>query len=134
MIGFALTPIYFYVEKIYAIHLSGMLLAPVIALSLFIITLSCMSIRYFLQRDLKKYWVSMTISIILMLLFAVSVVIPVMDNYKSFVPFCKQIDAVIPVGGRLYGYQPDETMRGAVPFYTGRSVIETEDLRTLSRF
>ena len=131
LIGLVLTPIYFYVEKLYTIHLSGTYLVPIIALSVFIIALSCAAIRYFQQRDLKKYWISMNVSIILMLLFAVTVVIPVMDDYKSFVPFCKQIDTIVPSGGRIYGYQPDETMRGAVPFYTGRNVIEMEDLQDI---
>jgi 4-amino-4-deoxy-L-arabinose transferase-like glycosyltransferase len=130
-IGLALTPIYFYIKKLYTMHISGTLLVPIIALSIFLIALSCVAIRYFQQRDLKKYWISMTASIILMLLFAVTVVIPVMDDHKSFVPFCKQIDAIVPAGGPLYGYQPDETMRGAVPFYTGRHVIETEDLQDI---
>jgi hypothetical protein len=35
---------------------------------------------------------------------------------------------VVPAGQPLYAYQPDETLRGAVPFYTGRYIIETEDL------
>ena len=30
----------------------------------------------------------------------------------------------MPVGEPLYAYEPDETLRGAVPFYTGRYVIE----------
>jgi 4-amino-4-deoxy-L-arabinose transferase-like glycosyltransferase len=131
LIGLGSTPIYFYIEKLYTIHLSGTLLVPIVALSLFIIALSCVAIRYLHQRDLKKYWISMTISVILMLLFAVTVVVPVMDEHKSFVPFCKQIDALVPAGGALYGYQPDETMRGAVPFYTGRHVIQTEDLQDI---
>jgi hypothetical protein len=36
--------------------------------------------------------------------------------------------AAVPTDQPLYAYQPDETLRGAVPFYTGRYVIETEDL------
>jgi hypothetical protein len=131
LIGLALTPVYFYIEKLYTMHLSGTLLVPLIALSVLIMALTCVALRYYQLRDLKKYWISMTISIILMLLFAVTVVIPVMDEHKSFIPFCKQIDTIVPAGGLLYGYQPDETMRGAVPFYTGRSVIETEDLKDI---
>jgi hypothetical protein len=106
-------------------------LVPIIALSIFIIALSCVAIRYFQQRDFKKYWISMNASIILMLFFAVTVVIPVMDDHKSFVPFCRAVTATVPINAPLYGYQPDETLRGAVPFYTGRNVIETEDLQDI---
>jgi hypothetical protein len=130
-VGLALTPVYFYIKKLYTMHMSGMLLVPIIVLSIFIIALSCVAIRYFQQRDLKKYWISMNASIILMLFFAVTVVIPVMDDHKSFVPFCRAVTATVPINAPLYGYQPDETLRGAVPFYTGRNVIETEDLQDI---
>ena len=73
----------------------------------------------------------MNVSIILMLLFAITVVIPVLDNHKSFVPFCTQIAATVPANEPLYAYQADETLRGAVPFYTGRYVIETENLQDI---
>jgi hypothetical protein len=47
------------------------------------------------------------------------------------VPFCRQITASVPANQPLHAYQPDETLRGAVPFYTGRYVIETEDLASV---
>ena len=37
----------------------------------------------------------------------------------------------MPAGERIYAYQPDETLRGAVPFYTGRYVIETEEFASV---
>jgi hypothetical protein len=55
-----------------------------------------------------------------------------LDRHKSFVPFCQQIIAVVPAGQPLYAYQPDETLRGAVPFYTGRYVIEMEDIGSVA--
>ena len=132
-VGLALTPICFYMKKLYPMDVSGTLLILIIVLSLFMIALSIAAIRYFQKRDLKKYWISMNVSIVLMLLFAVTVVIPVLDNHKSFVPFCRQIAATVPAGEPLYAYQPDETLRGAVPFYTGHYVIETEDLQEWRR-
>ena len=41
---------------------------------------------------------------------------PILDRYKSFVPFCAAVTASVPASVPLYGYQPDETLRGAVPF------------------
>jgi 4-amino-4-deoxy-L-arabinose transferase-like glycosyltransferase len=127
-IGIALTPVYFSIKKLYPMEVSETLLIRIIVLSVFMTALSCQAIRYFQQRDLKKYWISMNASIILALLFAVTVVMPVMDIHKSFVPFCQQIAATVPAGEPLYAYQPDETLRGAVPFYTGRYVIEIENV------
>ena len=131
-IGLALTPICLYMKKLYPMDVSGTLLILIIVFSVFMIALSIAAIRYFQQKDLKKYWISMDVSIILMLLFAVMVVIPVLDNHKSFVPFCRQIAATVPAGEPLYAYQPDETLRGAVPFYTGHYVIETENLQDIT--
>jgi 4-amino-4-deoxy-L-arabinose transferase-like glycosyltransferase len=130
-VGFALTPVYFYVKKLYPMDVSETLLVLIIALSVFMIVLSIAAIRYFQKRDLKKYWISINVSIILALLFAVTVVIPVLDNHKSFVPFCRQIDAIVPVGEPVYAYQPDETLRGVVPFYTGHYVIEIDKLASV---
>jgi hypothetical protein len=53
---------------------------------------------------------------------------PILDRYKSFVPFCGAVTAAVPASAPLYGYQPDETLRGAVPFYTGRFLTEIETL------
>ena len=50
---------------------------------------------------------------------------------QEFCPFLPAVTATVPVNAPLYGYQPDETLRGAVPFYTGRNVIETEDLQDI---
>jgi 4-amino-4-deoxy-L-arabinose transferase-like glycosyltransferase len=130
-IGLSLTPVYFYIKKIYPMEVSETLLIQIIVLSVFMIALSIAAIRYFQQRNLKKYWISMNVSIVLALLFAVTVVMPVMDIHKSFVPFCLQIATIVPAGEHLYAYQPDETLRGAVPFYTGRYVIEIEKLASV---
>jgi hypothetical protein len=40
--------------------------------------------------------------------------------------------AAVPTDQPLHAYQPDETLRGAVPFYTGRYVIEMEDLGSVA--
>ena len=130
-VGIILTPIYFYIKKLYIMNMPETFLISIIVLSVFMIALSIAAIRYFQHRDLKKYWISMNASIILALLFAVTILIPVLDNHKSFVPFCRAVIATVPVDAPLYGYQPDETLRGAVPFYTGRNVIETEDLQEI---
>ncbi len=131
-IGLALTPVCFYVKKIYPMDVSETLLVPIIILSVLVTALSIAAIRYFQRRDLKKYWISMNVSIILSLLFAVTVAMPIVDRHKNFVPFCRALTATVPVDAPLYGYKPDETLRGAVPFYTGRKVIEMDDLQEIT--
>jgi hypothetical protein len=81
---------------------------------------------------MKRYWVSVHISIVLALTFILAAIFPVLDHYKSFVPFCQQVTARVPADQPLYAYQPDETLRGAVPFYTGRYLIEMEDIGSVA--
>jgi hypothetical protein len=59
------------------------------------------------------------------------VVAPLLDRYKSLVPFCEQVKSVVATDAELYAYQPDETLRGALPFYTGFHPKEIEDIKGL---
>jgi len=84
---------------------------------------------YLHRRNLARYWISMSLPVVLVLIFTLVAIVPILDKYKSFVPFCNQVTALVPGNQPLYAYQPDETLRGAVPFYTGRFVVETEEIR-----
>jgi hypothetical protein len=66
------------------------------------------------------------------MVFTLVTILPMLDRHKSFVPFCQQVEATVPADQPLYAYRPDETLRGAVPFYTGRYVVEIEDLRNIT--
>jgi hypothetical protein len=35
---------------------------------------------------------------------------------------------LVPADQPLYAYRPDETLRGAIPFYTGRYLVEMEEI------
>ncbi len=128
VISLGLAPIYFYIKKVYLSDIPGSLSVSVVAISILVTAVSLVAIRYLLYRNMKRYWILAHISIILAFTFVLVSIVPVLDLHKSFVPFCRQIMAVVPADQPLYAYQPDETLRGAVPFYTGRYVIETEDL------
>jgi 4-amino-4-deoxy-L-arabinose transferase-like glycosyltransferase len=128
VISLGLAPIYFYIKKVYLSDIPGNLPVSVVAISILGTGLSLAAIRYLLQRNMKGYWISVHISIILAFIFILVSIVPVLDLHKSFVPFCRQIMAVVPASQPLYDYQPDETLRGILPFYMGRYVIETEDL------
>ena len=43
------------------------------------------------------------------------------------------VSTAVPATTPLYGYQPDETLRGAVPFYTRRFLTEIETLPALEK-
>ena len=128
VIGLGLTPIYFYFKKAYLSGTPDSLSISVVAISILVTALSLAAIWYLLRGNMKRYWISVHIPIILVLAFTLVDIFPILDRHKSFVPFCQHVMAAVPTDQPLYAYQPDETLRGAVPFYTGRYVIETEDL------
>jgi hypothetical protein len=131
VIGLALTPAYFYLKETFLSDASQGFLVAILLVSTLIIATALAGAVYLKRQNLRRYWISINISIILVLLFTVTTVLPVVDTHKSFVPFCRQITASVPVNQGLHAYQPDETLRGALPFYTGRYVIETEELASV---
>jgi 4-amino-4-deoxy-L-arabinose transferase-like glycosyltransferase len=129
VIGLALMPAYFSMKKAFLTGVSGNFFAAVLVVSVLVTAISLTGVRCLYRGNLKKYWISINLSIIVVLLFAVVAIVPILDSHKSFVPFSRQVMATVPADQPLYAYQPDETLRGAVPFYTGRYVIEIEELR-----
>ncbi len=132
VIGLGLTPIYFYIKKAYLLAIPDSFSVSIVAISILVTALSFAAIRYLLRRNMKRYWISVHISVILAFAFVLVSFLPVLDLHKSFVPFCQQIVAIVPADHSLYAYKPDETLTGAVPFYTGRYIIEMEDLENVA--
>lgn len=128
IIGLALIPAYFSMKKAFLTSVSGNFFAAVLIVSILVTAISLAGVRYLYRGNLKKYWISINLPIIVALLFALIAIVPILDGHKSFVPFSRQVMATVPADQPLYAYRPDETLRGAVPFYTGRYVIEIEKL------
>ena len=131
MIGIGATPIYIYVKRIYPLDTSVSLFVSVAMLSLLMMAFSLTSIWYLWHSNLRKYWALTTAPIIAGLVFAAVVVAPLMDRHKSFVPFCQEVQATVPHDQTFFAYSPDETLRGAVPFYTGHYLVEINGLDSL---
>jgi 4-amino-4-deoxy-L-arabinose transferase-like glycosyltransferase len=74
--------------------------------------------------DMARFWACSGAGVLALLLVGAIALCPVLDRFKSFVPFCNAVTAAVPGESNLYGYRPDETLRGAVPFYTGRFLTE----------
>jgi 4-amino-4-deoxy-L-arabinose transferase-like glycosyltransferase len=131
VIGLALTPAYFYLKEPFFSDASQSFLVAILVVSALIIATALAGTVYLKRQNLRRYWISINISIILVLLFTVTTILPIVDTHKSFVPFCRQITASLPANQLLHAYQPDETLRGGLPFYTGHYVIETEELASV---
>jgi hypothetical protein len=128
MIGIGATAVYVYIKSIYPLDTSAWLFASVAMLSLIMMAFSLTSIWNLWHGNLKKYWALTTAPIIAGLVFAAVVIAPVMDRHKSFIPFCQELLASVPHDQTFFAYHPDETLRGAVPFYTGHYLVELTDL------
>lgn len=133
VIGTGAIPGYLYVRDSHVLASSGELLVPIILLSILMVPSSLMAIRYLCRGDLRKYWVAANVSIVGALLFILTAVVPVVDRHKSFVPFCQQVGDIVPSGRPLYAYEPDETLQGAVPFYTGRYLVAIKGFNSLTK-
>lgn len=133
IIGAGAIPGYLYAKNSHVLASSGNLLIPVGSIAVLMVASSFMAIRYLWSGSLKRYWVAANIPIIGALIFVLTVIVPVVDRHKSFVPFCNRIMDTIPADQPLYAYDPDETLRGAVPFYTGRYLVEVKDLDSLRK-
>jgi hypothetical protein len=132
-IGLALTPAYFYLKETFFSDTSAAFFLSLLVVSLLAIATALAGTVYLKHQNLKRYWISISISIITVLLFTTTAILPIVDTQKSFVSFCQQITTSVPANEPLHAYQPDETLRGAVPFYTGRYVIETEELASVEK-
>ncbi|OPX97090.1 MAG: Undecaprenyl phosphate-alpha-4-amino-4-deoxy-L-arabinose arabinosyl transferase [Syntrophorhabdus sp. PtaB.Bin006] len=128
VIGVALTPVYLYLKKTYLQTLPANLPLSVLVTSVLVTAIALAGAFYLQRRNLARYWISISLSIVLVLIFTLVFIVPILDKYKSFVPFCAQVTALVPTDQSLYAYQPDETLRGAIPFYTGRFLVETEEI------
>ncbi len=61
----------------------------------------------------------------------VLIFVPYLNEKKSFIPFCSKLGEIVAVNERpIYAFQPEETTRAVVPFYTGRKLIPVNDLET----
>jgi 4-amino-4-deoxy-L-arabinose transferase-like glycosyltransferase len=114
----------------YGLSLSWPSASALVFLCVLAATLSFLALLA-IRGSLTRFWILSSASVYSLLVLGLVVVFPILDHYKSFVPFCRGITASVPPDGALYAYKPDETLRGAVPFYTGRFVTEVETLQAL---
>ena len=123
-------PLVVFASKKYALGVPIRQTALIVIFSLAALALSLMALGKY-GKSMGKFWIASGASLFLLLLLGLVAVVPLVDRYKSFVPFCDAIKKAVPANVPLYGYKADETLRGAVPFYTGRFLTEVETTREL---
>ncbi len=130
VVGVAAIPFLLYASRRYGLSMGPGALVGCGVFS-FVIALLAFLGLWSLKRSGKRFWLFTGGSLVSLLLLALIVVVPLVDQQKSFVPFCNEVAAKVPPAAGLYVYQPDETIRGAIPFYSGRYLIEIETLDSL---
>jgi 4-amino-4-deoxy-L-arabinose transferase-like glycosyltransferase len=115
----SVAPLFFYPFKRFAI-------LP-LAFSILMVGLSAISLRFLWRWKPAPFWIGMLGAIFSFLIFTLLWLMPSLDPYKTFVPFCEQINKNVSKDKTLYAYFPDETLLGVVPFYTGHYLTEIED-------
>jgi 4-amino-4-deoxy-L-arabinose transferase-like glycosyltransferase len=128
--GAVAIPAYLYFCRRYDFASSRAVSTWIIAFSLISVVLSVEALcRH--RGNRGHFWSFSGASVFSLLILVLVAVIPLIDRYKSFVPFCTDIADAVPASTTLYAYKPDETLMGAVPFYTGRQLQEVESVESL---
>jgi hypothetical protein len=134
LVGVCGLPLYAYIKDIYpSLGNSTALFVSVTLLSVIMMTFSFWAAWHLHHGAFNQYWALTYAPIIAGLVFVAVIVTPFMDRHKSFVPFCRDVMAIVPAREPLYAYSPDETLRGAVPFYTGRYLTEIHTLTNMEQ-
>lgn len=134
LVGVGGLPLYAYIKYIYpSLGNSTTLFVSVALLSVIMMTFSFWAAWHLHHGAFNQYWALTYAPIIAGLVFVAAIVTPFMDRHKSFVPFCRDVMAIVPAREPLYAYSPDETLRGAIPFYTGRYLTEVRDLEKMEQ-
>lgn len=132
IIGLGLTPVYVYLKENYLFNTPHGFMAWIVMLSTLLVIVSLTGMWYRLHGNMKRYWFFPGLSIVFPLVFSLAILAPVLDKHKSFVPFCRAVANAVPPSAPLYGYVPDETLQGALPFYTGYKVIDTGSIQQVA--
>ena len=59
-------------------------------------------------------------AIAIVLIIGAFIAMPMIEQKKSFRPFCEELGAILKPQTKLYGFAPDETISAVIPFYTGQ--------------
>ena len=130
VVGAAAAPLYFHFAKGDLFEAShGGVPITIIILSVAAVVPSLVALWYLFRANVRRFWVINGLTIFALLVLVLTLLVPMVDRYRSVAPFCEQVKLVVGKEKPLYAYQADESLRGAIPFYTGRYVEEIDSLQ-----
>ena len=104
-------------------------LPPVIwVLSAVAVAPSLVAFWFLFRGNLRRFWVTYGATLFVLLVLVLTALVPIVDSSRSVAPFCKEVRSAIGKDAPVYSFIPDESLRGAIPFYTGRYIDELWDI------
>lgn len=124
LISISIVPFSLSASKSFSVELAKEDLFGLFGVSILMLFLSISSILFFARKKMYLSFFLSTLSLVFFLAFLLIWVGPYLNRFKSYKPFVNKVTEYVKETDRLYGYKPDETLRGFFPFYTGRLIPE----------
>ena len=130
--GIALVPGLVVASKKFGFNIPPKILVPTISFAVVAVAFSFTALWKH-RSDMLKFCGFSSAAILLLFFFGLIVAMPILDQFKSFVPFCEVVKSSVSSSDELYVWQPDETVLGAIPFYTGHFLKEIDSIPQLTK-
>ncbi|HPP06396.1 MAG TPA: glycosyltransferase family 39 protein [Syntrophorhabdaceae bacterium] len=127
LIGLLFLPAVLYAKTQYSTIINTEVTVYTFAISAILVILSVSALIMLWKNKIRHFFFLTMGALFVFLMFALIFVAPKIDVYKNLKPFAEKIKECIPEQASIYGYKPDETIRGFIPFYTGRYLTEIHD-------
>ena len=123
-VGAAARPLYFHFAEEDLRQGPHAVPLTIIVLSAVAIGWSLVALWFLFRGKVKYFWVSYGVTMFSLLVLILTTLVPLVDRYRSVAPFCGKVKTIVGKDSPLYALLPDESLRGAIPFYTGRYIDE----------
>jgi 4-amino-4-deoxy-L-arabinose transferase-like glycosyltransferase len=127
-VGAAAVPLYFRLASEDLPQRPERIPFTIVVLSLVAVMPSLIALWFLVRGNLRRFWVTNGLTIVVLLILVLAMLVPMVDSYRSVAPFCKEVKAAVGNDKPLYALFADESLRGAIPFYTGRYIGEVDNL------
>ena len=101
---------------------------PIIVLSVVAVVPSLVALWFLFRGNVKRFWVTNSVTLFALLILVLTTLVPLVNTYRSVAPFCMKVKSIVGEDKPVYAFFPDESLRGAIPFYTGRYIEEVYSL------
>ncbi len=100
----------------------------IMVLSAVAVAPSLVALWFLFRGYVRRFLLTNGLTLFGLLVLVLTALVPMVDRYRSVAPFCEQVKSAVGNEKPLYAYIADESLRGAIPFYTGRYIEEVYSL------